>query len=574
MNSRNSWLRGFLSSYRKPVVTALALGLIAAAFSAMLMFTSGYLISATALEGVTLFSVMLPVAFVQVFGIGKPLARYFERLVSHSWVLRVTSDLRKMLYNHVASTAADPTQARASGEYLSILSDDIAHLQNLYLRVVFPSVVALLLACLATIAFGLFSPVFACVMLVVFAGTVIGLPMATLAATRVRMLKVKSMRAESFEKLSDDIAGVNDWKLSGRSREAIERGAAADSARRDLDRRIRFFDRTIELASLLILGLAACAVIAWSGSSFAGDPSTVNWIAAFVLGFFPIIESFAALPSMVPSSTDHMQSIDRLRAISDEGGLDGNRDAFPDTSDASIVVEGVTYAYPASRKAALHDLDCTIGSGQKVAILGKSGSGKTTLVSLVRGMLEPQSGTIEVGGEKMVARTYDVSGTIGYLSQEPYIFNKSLRDNLALARPDATDDELLDILEKVGLRDRYDALPNGLDTVIGETGTGFSGGEAHRIALARTLTARSKVIIVDEPFAALDPETEAELLETLFDACDGRTLIVVTHHLALVDRFDRVIFLEDGAIELDGSPAELERSNDHFRELLAFDRNL
>ena len=114
MSSRFTWLRNFLSSYCRPFVAALVLGLIASGFSALLMFTSGYLISATAQEGVTLFSIMLPVAFVQIFGLGRPLARYLERLVSHSWVLRVTSDLRRMLYRHVAGNASDPARARAA----------------------------------------------------------------------------------------------------------------------------------------------------------------------------------------------------------------------------------------------------------------------------------------------------------------------------------------------------------------------------------------------------------------------------------------------------------------------------
>ena len=263
MSSRFTWLRNFLSSYRRPFVVALVLGLIASGFSALLMFTSGYLISATAQEGVTLFSIMLPVAFVQIFGLGRPLARYLERLVSHSWVLRVTSDLRRMLYRHVAGNASDPARARAAGEYLSVLSDDIAHLQNLYLRVVFPAVIALLLSYCAAIAFGLFSPAFACIMLVIFLGTVVGLPLCTLAATRLRSQRVKEMRSECISQLADDVLGRNDWLLSGRAREELARLADADAVQRELDCRVRSLDRTIELVSFLVLALAVCAVIAW-----------------------------------------------------------------------------------------------------------------------------------------------------------------------------------------------------------------------------------------------------------------------------------------------------------------------
>ncbi len=573
MSSRFTWLRNFLSSYRRPFVVALVLGLIASGFSALLMFTSGYLISATAQEGVTLFSIMLPVAFVQIFGLGRPLARYLERLVSHSWVLRVTSDLRRMLYRHVAGNASDPARARAAGEYLSVLSDDIAHLQNLYLRVVFPAVIALLLSFCAAIAFGLFSPAFACIMLVIFLGTVVVLPLCTLVATRLRSQRVKEMRSECISQLADDVLGRNDWLLSDRAREELARLADADAVQRELDCRVRSLDRTIELVSFLVLALAVCAVIAWSGSSFGGDPSTANWIAAFTLGFFPLIESFAMLPAVISTSTELMQSVDRLMEVSGEAVEAGFQEPFPASEDASIELEGVTYSYPDAPAPAISALDLAIPAGQNVAVLGRSGSGKTTLASLVRGMLEPQTGRIAVGGNEMLARAYDVSGTIGHLSQEPYLFNKTLRSNLALARPDASDDELVSILRKVGLGHRFDALPDGLDTVIGETGTGFSGGEAHRIALARALVADVRILIVDEPFSALDPTTESQLIDTLFETCRNRTLVVITHHLAQIERFDRVVFIEEGRVALDGSPAELMKQSDRFRALARFDRS-
>lgn len=573
-SQRSSWLRSFISPYRKSVWLALALGLIGAAFSALLMFAAGYLLSATAREGIVIFSVMMPIAFVQLFGIGKPLAKYFERLVSHNWVLRVTSDLRRMLFGHVAGNASDPTKSRASSEYLSLLSDDIAHLQNLYLRVIFPQMVAILLACLAAIAFGVFSPAFALAMLVVFLVFVVVVPMGMLIATRVRALKVKEMRAECFQKLNDDMAGIDDWRLSSRSDQVLAKHAQADAARRELDRKVRSYDRTVQLVSLLMLGLCSCVVIVWAGDHFGGDASTINWIAAFALGFLPVIESFAALPAAVPTATEHMQSINRLGDISNESTDAGNQTPFPEVACTAIEFDNVTYAYPGSEDAVLESFNCTIEQGQKMAVLGKSGSGKTTFASLMRGMLDPQYGSILIGGQQMVARKYDVSGTIGYLSQNPYIFNKTLRDNLTLARPDATDEELLSILGEVGLKECFDALPDGLDTVIGETGTGFSGGEAHRIALARTLIAHSKILIVDEPFAALDPATESDLIETLFNVVGGKTLVVITHHLAHIEKFDRVLFLEDGKIELDGRPAELLGSNVRFKELVEADRNL
>ncbi len=125
---RPSWLKSFLVKYRRSVIFALALGLMASGCAALLMFTSGYLISATAIPGISLFTIMVPVACVQLFGFGRPAARYLERLISHDWVLKITSDLRRMLYWGIERRAGDPERRRAAGEYLGLLSDDVAHL--------------------------------------------------------------------------------------------------------------------------------------------------------------------------------------------------------------------------------------------------------------------------------------------------------------------------------------------------------------------------------------------------------------------------------------------------------------
>ena len=160
----------------------------------------------------------------------------------------------------------------------------------------------------------------------------------------------------------------------------------------------------------------------------------------------------------------------------------------------------------------------------------------------------------------------------GYIPQTAYLFDRSLRDNLKLGNPDATDGELVSALDRVGLTERFRAMPLGLDTLIGETGDAVSGGEAHRIALARALLADRPFVIVDEPFAALDPLTERELLDTLLDAFANKTLVVITHHLAGIERFDRVVQLDAGRITLDGAPSDLAESAPSFKRLLDFDR--
>lgn len=570
-SKRPTWLSDYVLHYKRWVIVAVALGFASAGCSVLLMFTSGYLISATAMPSTTLFSIMVPIALVQVFGLGRPLAHYVERLVSHDWVLKITSDLRRALFWGVEGRVGDPSRERATGEYLGLLSDDVDHLQNLYLRVGFPIAIAALLSLVAAIFFFAFSPLAGACMLLALAMATVALPWMCRKLTQNRSHTAKTLRAREYRSLTDDIMGATDWVLSNRTQDVKASHAQSDGAIRTLDYSSHTTERLVSLAAELLLGSVACLIIVWSGHQFGSNPPTANWIAAFALGFFPLVEILGALPSSAAQAAVHEDAIDRL----DEYVSAGEEEAcssLPEPSaqeqrceDAgnALELDSVEYSYPNSSAKALAGITLSIRAGESVAILGRSGSGKSTLANIIRGILEPDSGTVRISAEGILP--------LGYLGQTPYLFNRSLRDNLTLGTLAASDGELAETLESVGLASKLSSLENGLDTIVGETGVGFSGGEAHRIALARVLVANAPIVLIDEPFSALDPVTEAGLLETLFDVCADRTLIVITHHLAEIERFDRVVFVEQGSVALDGTPEGLAQQSDFFRTLLEFD---
>ena len=167
-----------------------------------------------------------------------------------------------------------------------------------------------------------------------------------------------------------------------------------------------------------------------------------------------------------------------------------------------------------------------------------------------------------------------ICSQLGLIQQSTYLFNRSLFANLSLGDRSITRDAAAAALQAVGLGPLLASLPKGLDTMVSEAGHNFSGGERHRIALARVLLKDTPVVLLDEPTVALDPLTEHALLEDVFKVLEGRSVVMVTHHLAGIERMDRVVFIEDGRIALEGSPAELARSSARFQQLLAFDREL
>jgi ATP-binding cassette subfamily C protein CydC len=566
------WIAPYLALYRPQLLRALGMGVLAFACSSLMMFAAGYLISWTATLPGSIFVSVLPLVAVEVFGLGKPIVHYLERLANHDWVFRMTSDLRRRLYRVLAARAASPAAPLSAGDALGYIAEDIGHLQNLFLRVIFPTVVAWILA-LAVAAFcGLFSPWLAGIMLLTFGVTGVALPYLSLLVNRAREAERKAKTDELYAVLTDDVLGAADWMMAGRAEVCIDRFEEAQRRQAELAHALDVRDRRFALALKAVFAAGAVGTIAWAAGYFgAQGGAALNFVAAFVLGFFPLTEAFAPLSQAAKQATAFAQSIERLDDLDEAGAEDaeGARDARPQGSE--IRLDLVAFAYPASPRPVIDGVSLAVAPGEHVAVLGRSGSGKSTLLALIHGDAAPTRGSATVGGAP-AARLAEPAATFSLMQQQPYLFNRSLRENLALGAPKAADEEIWGALAAVGLADLARSLPHGLDTIVDEGGRRFSGGQRHRIALARVLLASAPVVLLDEPTIALDPVTEADLLDTLFRVLSDRTIVMVTHHLQGIEHFDRVIFLEDGRIELDGSPARLARESERFRTLLAFDR--
>ena len=238
---------------------------------------------------------------------------------------------------------------------------------------------------------------------------------------------------------------------------------------------------------------------------------------------------------------------------------------------SEVEFKGVDFRYHEDQKKLLTSLDLTIPEGEVLAVLGKSGVGKTTLSKLLRGDLEPNSGVITIGGVSSLSLGRQKSDIIGVLNQQPHIFNTTIRNNIRLGNIEATDEEVEQAAFQAGLEPVISKLSQGIDTIVEESGKRFSGGEPQRIALARILLQDVPIIIIDEPTIGLDPLTEKQLLTTVFEVLKGKTVLWITHHLVGTKYADRIIFLEEGNISMEGTPTELLTSNKRFQELYKLD---
>ncbi len=585
---RDQWVRPFFWRYKGAMALALILGIFTFVFASGLMFDSGYLISSAAEMPWSIMAIYLPIVFVQIFGIGKPILQYLERLTSHNWVLRMTSSLRTKLYTSIEVDAMNFKRTHRTGDVLGLLAEDIGHLQNLYLRTVFPLVIGWVLSICLVVILGIFSLWFALMMLVVLLVIVVLMPLVSVLITRARMEQRKAMKNELYRELTDNVLGATDWVFSGRGDEYLNRTYDSEQTLRDIDAKLNRSARRRDLIMTTLLGIASVLLLVWSALQFGGvHGDSANWIAAVVLGFFPLVDAFAPLPDAASGSNTYNDSVERLNELPSAPEDDGHTDAeaartnLPPTDTPPVIqIEDVHFAYPdpshpeLAPRPILDGVNLTIQPGERVAILGRSGSGKSTLVSLIRGDQTPTTGRVTIGGIDASSFGDDMAHYLGVIQQQTYLFNRTLLENLRIGREDATEQEVLDVLDKVGLSALVKRLPQGVHTLVDEAGMRFSGGERHRIALARVLLQKAPVIVLDEPTVGLDPATERALLETLFETTQDRTLLMVTHHLQGVSSMDRVIFLEDGQIELEGAPEELTHTSERYRNLLAFDRGV
>lgn len=564
---KDTWVKPYLQRYKAPLMLAIFLGFCTFFSAGALMFNSGYLISKSASLPENILLVYVPIVLTRAFGVSRPVFRYIERLTSHNWVLKMTSKLRRKLYHTLEKDAMVFKQKYRMGDILGLLAEDIQYIQNLYLRTIFPLIIALILYAFIVIAVGVFSIFFALYLALLLFIVVIVLPVWSVVVNGARQEREKTLKTELYTDLTDNVLGVADWIFSQRGSEYVDTHLQVEQELYQVQDQKRLFNRRVHVLFQLIYSFVVIGLIVWTSQHFVGNHGgAANWIAAFVLSAFPVVDAFVVLPEAMQESNVYKDSINRLNA------LDETPDEAPkniEVTDTRIQVEDLSFSY--DHHLVLDRLDLTIEPGEKIAILGKSGSGKSTLASLIRGDLKPQNGLLTLGGVPTYQFGDAMSHYISVIQQAPYLFHTTILNNVRMANTNKSEEEVWQVLERVGLKKLVEQLPEGLHTMVDEAGLRFSGGERHRMALARILLQDTPIVLLDEPTVGLDPLTEQALIDTFFSQLQDKTVIWITHHLQGIEIMDRVIFIEDGRLEMSGTPADLSQNNARFQQLKAID---
>lgn len=563
----------YLQKYKKAMIATILLGTLALLSAAMLTFTSGYLISSASLQPETILLLYIPIVGVRTFGLSRAVTHYIERLAGHNAVLKVLSEMRVKLYRMLEPQALLIRSRFQTGDLLGTLADDIEHLQDVYIRTIFPTVVGLCLFLYATIVLAFFDWLFAIWIALCLGVIVFVYPFYSLYKLKKHQVDAKKQRSHLYRSLTDAIFGISDWMISGRKKEFVD-GFMSDSKKSHaLETKLVYWDQSRTFQLQLMSGAILLMVGVWAGHSAEQGEIIPAFVAAFTLVTLPIIEGLIPLSHAIERIPAYGESLNRIEAIRkfmpEEVVLEEKIEL---AKRADIRIESLSYRYDGEQNDALHQLDLSIPQGRKLALLGKSGAGKSTLLQLLQGAIEPTSGKVLVNSSAPTLYGEDIHRMVGVLNQKPYLFATSVENNIRLGNQHATTEEIQEVIRKVRLDEYIASLPDGLQTQMEETGQRFSGGERQRIALARILLQDTPVVILDEPTIGLDPVTESELVETILDSLQDKTIVWITHHLTGIEQMDEVIFLDKGEISIQGTHEELMATNTRYQQLYFLDR--
>jgi ATP-binding cassette subfamily B protein len=384
-------------------------------------------------------------------------------------------------------------------------------------------------------------------------------------------LEVREKVGANLSALQEGITGVRVIQAYAREDEQIRRFKESN---RELFRSHLYSVKvsTWYFGLIEFAGIASSALIVGLGGFLVHRGSvSLGTVVAFVLLLATLFDPVQQLSQLYNTLQSAAASLHKLFAI-----IDAEPDVEESTNPTSLptagdlVVENITFTYAGSAKPALANVSVTLTAGTRLALVGPTGAGKSTLAKLMARLYDPQDGSVSFGGINLRdASMEDLRGRIVVIPQEGFLFDGSVRDNLLIAKPDATEAELLAALDRLGLRERFEALPEGLDTEVRERGSRLSAGERQLVALSRAALVDPAVLVLDEATSNLDPGTEMLIEAALERLMVGRSVIVVAHRLSTVQRADKIAVVADAQISEIGTHDQLVALNGHYALLAA-----
>ena len=535
---------------RGRLALVVALGAVATSLGIALIATSGYLISRAA-QRPPVLALTVTIVIVRFLGLTRPLARYIDRLVSHDLALRSLGTIRSRFFAWIEPLAPGQLDGFRRGDLVARMVGDVDRLDGLYVRGLCPPLSGLAVAVLCVIAATVMLPAAGAILAAGLA--IAGLAVPALAArwSREPSARLAAVRAQLSSQLVELLRAAPEIVAFGAAGLRAEAVAELDRELAALTRRDAVRAGLADALVTLAVGLTTAAVLAAAVRARAGgslDPVLVATVTLLALASFEAV-------TPIPRAARELAIIGAAgrRVL----GLTSRRPVITDPAaplpspprDAAIELAGVTVRYPGSSRPVLEQVDLRLEPGRRVALVGPSGSGKTTVTNVLLRFLDPEAGALLIdGSDARDHRQSDVRAMFSLAGQGAHLFNSTVRQNLLLARPDATEGELRAALARARLSAWVDGLPDGIDTLVGEEGRRLSGGQRQRLVLARALLRDAPVLVLDEPTAHLDATTAEALMADVFAAAGAAAVLLITHRSEGLDAVDQVVALDGGRV--------------------------
>lgn len=544
-----------LAPAKKSLLLTLIFSFFTVAANIALLATSAWLIATAALHP-ELMTLSLAIVGVRFYGISRAVFRYLERYVSHHMAFQGLYALRVWFYKRLEPLAPAILKRVDSGDILGRIMGDIETLQFFYLRVLVPPITALLITACTGYYLSLYSRDFLYLLAGAFIVGGLGIPILVWRHNSSRHAAIFRERSLIKSEITESLAGMHDIVAFG-NRESIKTSLQARFAclEREQERvsRGNYFGEAV-----LQWTMYTTAILSFLISIPLSQQGQGVYIAVMALLFQSYFECLQPLSLALHYKQASLCAAERLHNMSPahiRTEVEKTKNVNEPLQASDIEFDKISFSY--EETPILQDFSLRIKKGERVAIVGPSGSGKTTLFMILNGFYS-YGGTIRMGTyDKYDFSTEQWRSLFGVMEQEPYLFHATIEENLRLAKPQATAEEVDKAIASAHLTKFVQSLPQGLQTVVGSGGNAVSGGQRQRMALARIYLKNAPVLLLDEPLEGLDQMTRKDVQNSLFELMEGKTTLYITHQLDGLEKMDRIIFLEDGRILETGTYEEL-----------------
>ncbi len=554
------------SNYTYWMLIAAFTGFLTIGSGVGLLMTSAYIISKAALP-VSIADLQIGIVGVRFLGIFRGVFRYIERLTSHEVTFRLLANFRIWFFSGLELLAPAKIVYLKGGDLLNRFVTDVEELQNIFLRVLAPPMIAVVVIILMWVLFGIFDIIFSFIFMIFYLFAAFFIPFIAFKASEKTGLEIVNVKSQLQVKSVELVQGMSELAVYDTNYLHIKKMEQLNFTLASLQQRIIVINGLTEsLVGLMMNGAVICLLIFGITIVNSGGMHGV-YLSAIVLGVMASFEALLPLPVAFQNLSKSVQAASRLFEI-----IDSNDISFKKTSksksinNVDIQFKNVSFKYEDIQ--VLNHVNFKIPHGKKIAIAGKSGSGKSTIVNLLLHFWQPESGEIQLG-ERNISEIDEkfLRDQFSVMNQDYFIFDTTLKDNLRLADKDATIDRMDWAINQSNLQDKINALPNDYGTLVGEHGTNLSGGERQRLCLARTLLKDAPVYIFDEPSTHLDSENERIIFDTIYNIGWNKTVLLITHKLKYLEQADYIYYLDEGFIKEKGTFNELMTKGGLFKSV-------